>query len=115
MFILIIVPLLVISGSPKQALTMSKSIAQSGKDLFGRIDVQEEESANELDPEERAHMSNFPDNFSTSDCSKEFGDEDKVVFPCPPLDTQPIEDYKRKHGDPSQLGINGEKAALLGV
>ena len=73
------------------------------------------QETDELDPEERAHMSNFPENLSTTECSEEFSDEDKVVFPCPPLDTQPIEDYKRKHGDPSKLGINGENAALLGV
>lgn len=35
-----------------------------------------------------------------------------VMFPCDGRDTQPIEDYKKLHGDPSALGINGEQAAL---
>jgi serpin B len=73
------------------------------------------QETDDLDPEERAHKNNFPENLAVTDCSEDFSDEDKVVFPCPPLDTQPIEDYKRKHGDPSKLGINGENAALLGV
>ena len=50
MFILAMFPLLVISDplspNPKQILILSKSIAQSGKDRFDRIDEQEEESAN---------------------------------------------------------------------
>lgn len=36
----------------------------------------------------------------------------KVMFPCDGKDTQPIEDYKKLHGDPSALGVNGEQAAL---
>merc|ERR1711902_162758 len=35
-----------------------------------------------------------------------------VMFPCGGRDTQPIEDYKKLHGDPSALGVNGEQAAL---
>ena len=70
---------------------------------------------NPEDPEERTHKNNFPENLSTSDCSEELSDKDKIVFPCPPFDTQPIEDYKSKHGDPSKLGINGENAALIVV
>ena len=50
MFILAMFPLLVISvplsPNPKQILILSKSIAQSGKELFDRIDEKEEESAN---------------------------------------------------------------------
>ena len=50
MFILAMFPLLVISvplsPNPKQILILSKSIAQSGKYLFDRIDEKEEESAN---------------------------------------------------------------------
>jgi len=36
----------------------------------------------------------------------------KVMFPCGGRDTQPIEDYKKLHGDPSTYGVNGEQAAL---
>merc|ERR1711962_983751 len=65
----------------------------------------------EMDPEERAHIKNFPGSEVTIDCH-EVSDNDHILFPCP-MDTQPIEDYKKEHGDPSRLGINGEKAALL--
>ena len=66
----------------------------------------------EIDPEERAHIKNFPGYEVTTDCNKEASDNDRIVFPFP-MDTQPIEDYKKKHGDPSRLGVNGENAALL--
>jgi len=66
----------------------------------------------EIDPEERAHMKNFPGYEVPIDCHEVSGDNDHILFPCP-MDTQPIEDYKKEHGDPSRLGINGEKAALL--
>jgi len=67
----------------------------------------------EVDPEERAHIKNFPGYEKFMDCNEELGDEDRILFPCPPLDTKPIEDYKKVHGDPSRLGVNGENAALL--
>jgi len=66
----------------------------------------------EMDPEERAHIKNFPGYEVPTDCHEVSGDNDHILFPCP-MDTQPIEDYKKEHGDPSRLGINGEKAALL--
>merc|ERR1712215_614148 len=66
----------------------------------------------EMDPEERAYIKNFPGSEVTIDCHEVSGDNDHILFPCP-MDTQPIEDYKKEHGDPSRLGINGEKAALL--
>jgi len=66
----------------------------------------------EIDPEERAHIKNFPGYEVAIDCHEDAGDNDNILFPCP-TDTQPIEDYKKEHGDPSRLGINGEKAALL--
>jgi len=66
----------------------------------------------EMDPEERAHIKNFPGSEVTNNCREVSGDNDHILFPCP-MDTQPIEDYKKEHGDPSRLGINGEKAALL--
>merc|ERR1711970_1336654 len=65
----------------------------------------------EMDPEEKAHIKNFP-GYEVPDCHEVSGDNDHILFPCP-MDTQPIEDYKKEHGDPSRLGINGEKAALL--
>jgi len=65
-----------------------------------------------MDPEERAHMKNFPGYEVPIDCHEVSGDNDHILFPCP-MDTQPIEDYKKEHGDPSRLGINGETAALL--
>lgn len=51
-----------------------------------------------------------------NNCSKlEYANTEKVYFPCHPRDTKPIEDYKRVHGDPSLLGVNGEQAALLNI
>ena len=38
------------------------------------------QKSDELDPEERERMNNFPENLSTTDRSKEFGDEDKVLL-----------------------------------
>ena len=66
----------------------------------------------DMDPEERAHIKNFPGYEVATDCNNTTSDNDSILFPCP-NDTQPIEDYKKKHGDPSRLGVNGENAALL--
>jgi len=66
----------------------------------------------EMDPEEAAHIKNFPGYEVSIDCHEETDDNDNILFPCP-MDTQPIEDYKREHGDPSRFGVNGENAALL--
>ena len=66
----------------------------------------------DMDPEERAHIKNFPGYEVATDCNNKTSDNDSILFPCP-NDTQPIEDYKKKHGDPSRLGVNGENAALL--
>jgi hypothetical protein len=68
--------------------------------------------AKEMDAEERAHINNFPGYEVSTDCHENTSDNDNILFPCP-KDTQPIEDYKKKHGDPSRLGVNGENAALL--
>jgi len=38
-----------------------------------------------------------------TDCNKEVSDNDSILFPCHE-DTQPIEDYKKEHGDPSKIG-----------
>lgn len=42
----------------------------------------------------------------------DFINSSKILFPCPPHDTAPIEEYKRKFGDTSEIGVNGEVAAL---
>merc|ERR1712083_402500 len=64
------------------------------------------------DPEELAHMKNNPEYTEDKECQNSTTSTDKILFPCPD-DTQPIEDYKKAHGDPSRLGVNGENAALL--
>ena len=43
---------------------------------------------------------------------EDYVDTNKVMFPCPPYDTQPIEEHKQKFGDASRFGVNGEQAAL---
>ena len=47
-------------------------------------------------------------------CSKvaDYVNSSKILFPCPPYDTAPIEEYKEKFGDTSEIGVNGEVAAL---
>jgi len=77
---------------------------------------QNSELLQNLDPEDRANILNNPEavqNMKPSNCSvNEYINTDKVKFPCHPKETQPIEDYKAKHGDPARHGINGEVAAL---
>merc|ERR1712154_162444 len=54
------------------------------------------------------------DFFDVKNCSRvEYANTERVYFPCGTEDTKPIEDYKKEHGDPSVLGVNGEQAALL--
>ena len=65
-----------------------------------------------MDAKERAHINNFPGYEVSTDCHESASDNDNILFPCP-MDTQSIEDYKKEHGDPSRLGVNGENAALL--
>ena len=68
-----------------------------------------------LDPEDLAHLAGNPQDFAARNCSKvEYINSEKVYFPCG-ADTEPIENYKREHGDPSVLGINGEQAALVNI
>jgi len=44
---------------------------------------------------------------------QEEGEQRVVRFPCPhQRDTQPIRDYREKHGDPSKLGVRGENANM---
>jgi len=75
-----------------------------------------------LDPEEKAHYLNNPQEIPAEklglqvNCTlvnlQEMINSKNVMFPCDGRDTQPIEDYKKEHGDPSSLGVNGEQAAL---
>merc|ERR1711892_212952 len=80
------------------------SIRSDSPDAFLGVD--------EMDPEERTHIKNLPGYEVSTDCHKGKSDKDIILFPCP-TDTQPIEDYKKEHGDPARLGVNGENAALL--
>lgn len=68
------------------------------------------------DLEDLAHFVDSPQDFvDPRNCSKmEFINSEKVYFPCG-ADTEPIENYRREHGDPSVLGINGEQAALVHI
>jgi len=73
-----------------------------------------------LDPEDRSHMEKNPELFvkqQTVNCTpiENYINSEMVKFPCPPNDTRPIEDYHRKFGDASELGINGELADLKGI
>merc|ERR1711902_92951 len=75
-----------------------------------------------LDPEDKAHFLNNPQEILLEadglhvNCTlvnlNEMINSKKVMFPCGGRDTQPIEDYKKLHGDPSTYGVNGEQAAL---
>ena len=69
-------------------------------------------------PEDIAYIRNNPDAYlhlNESECLEQVEDyvnTNKVMFPCPPYDTQPIEEHKQKFGDGSRFGVNGEQAAL---
>lgn len=71
-----------------------------------------------LSPEDLAHLRNNPESelhLDESECYEqveEYVNTDKVMFPCPPYDTQPIEEHKEKFGDSSRFGVNGEQASL---
>lgn len=71
----------------------------------------------DFDEEDIAHFSVNPNDLpAQKNCSRvEYVNTDKVYFPCGSNDTKPIEDYKKAHGDPSLLGINGEQAALFHI
>merc|ERR1712012_851763 len=69
----------------------------------------------DLDPEDKNFYLNNPDKIDqlglhvncTSVSVRELTNTKNVMFPCGGRDTQPIEDYQKKHGDPSLLGVNG--------
>merc|ERR1712184_73939 len=71
-----------------------------------------------LSPEDLAYFTNNPEvglHLDEQECSEQVEDyvnTNKVMFPCPPYDTQPIEEHKQKFGDGSRYGVNGEQAAL---
>jgi serpin B len=73
----------------------------------------------EMDAEEEAHIKNF--GVTTTEGSSLCGNKRNVTeshqsdisFPCEgDGDTEPIRDYKKKHGDGSRFGHNGELADL---
>jgi len=90
------------------------TVGVRGQDLVAAL------SGLDLDPEEKNFYLNNPDKFDelglhvncTSISVRELTNTKNVMFPCGGRDTQPIEDYQKKHGDPSLLGVNGEQAAL---
>jgi len=57
----------------------------------------EEEEEYDSDPQELAHITNYPGYEIATNCDQgnESSDNDRILFPCP-TDTQPIEDYKKK-------------------
>jgi len=78
-----------------------------------KIEIGERSSSN-LEENDFENLKN-PQNFqSIRNCSDiaDYVNSSKVLFPCFPHDTAPIEDYKEKHGDTSEIGVNGEVAAL---
>ena len=84
------------------------------------IGVRQNDPESVLDPEDRSHMEKNPELFvkqQTVNCTpiENYINSEMVKFPCPPNDTRPIEDYHRKFGDASELGINGELADLKGI
>lgn len=84
------------------------------------IGVRQNDPESLLDPEDRSHMEKNPELFvkqQTVNCTpiENYVNSEMVKFPCPPNDTRPIEDYHRKFGDASELGINGELADLKGI
>merc|ERR1719420_1620793 len=90
------------------------TVGLRGQDLVAAL------SGLDLDPEEKNFYLNNPEKFDelglhqncTSISVRELTNTKNVMFPCGGRDTQPIEDYQKKHGDPSLLGVNGEQAAL---
>merc|ERR1712002_538595 len=73
-----------------------------------------------LDAEDRSHMEKNPELFKNEqkvNCTpiENYINTEMVKFPCRPHETRPIEDYHKKFGDASELGINGELADLKGV
>merc|ERR1719445_485534 len=72
-----------------------------------------------LDAEDRSHMEKNPELYKNEqrvDCTpiENYINTEMVKFPCRPHETRPIEDYHKKFGDASELGINGELADLKG-
>jgi len=88
--------------------------------LDSEIGVRQNDLDVVLNPEDRRHMENNPELFVEEhklNCTpiENYFNTEMVKFPCPPNDTRPIEDYHRKFGDASELGINGELADLKGT
>jgi len=92
--------------------TSKNTVGVRGQDIIQVLDG--------LDPEDKNFYLNNPDKIDqlgvNVNCTlvsvRELTNTKNVMFPCGGRDTQPIEDYQKKHGDPSLLGVNGEQAAL---
>jgi len=71
-------------------------------------------SASILEKNDIENLKNPDISQSIRNCNdiEDYVNSSKVLFPCFPHDTAPIEDYKKKHGDTSEIGVNGEVAAL---
>jgi len=99
------------SGDPNQNL-----IGERNQNPLALLELfsSEEEEEYDSEEEELAHIKNYPGYEIATNCNQgsESSDNDRILFPCPTDDTQPIEDYKNQHGDPSKLGVNGEKAGI---
>merc|ERR1719420_2176124 len=101
------------SGFGLRGVDLDKNtVGVRGQDLVQVLDG--------LDPEDKNFYLNNPDKIDqlgvNVNCTlvsvRELTNTKNVMFPCGGRDTQPIEDYQKKHGDPSLLGVNGEQAAL---
>jgi len=82
------------------------------EEISSPIAVRNENPSSFTDPEEKAHLKNNPQDSVNRCWEYDPTKPNNIKFPCPG-DTQPIEDYKKKHGDPSRHGVNGEKASLM--
>ena len=97
-------------ASPNEALEEDDEVSNAESLVSNR--------SNLPSPEDIAYYRNNPgaelhlDERNCSEIVEDYVNTNKVLFPCPPHDTQPIEEHKQKFGDGSRFGVNGEQAAL---
>jgi len=98
-------------ASPSEAMEEEEEVTNAEKLVSNRSNLP-------LSPEDLAYFTNNPEvglHLDEQECLEQVEDyvnTNKVMFPCPPYDTQPIEEHKQKFGDGSRYGVNGEQAAL---
>merc|ERR1711860_215546 len=98
-------------ASPSEAMEDEEEVTNAEKLVSNRSNLP-------LSPEDLAYFTNNPEvglHLDEQECLEQVEDyvnTNKVMFPCPPYDTQPIEEHKQKFGDGSRYGVNGEQAAL---